>query len=79
MKMIPVDDIPEVVRCRHDLRDFLKGFVNGEDSIVKIDFTEHDYKNVKSCYECLWSGAKLHGYNIKVMKRGDEVYLMKKM
>ncbi len=78
MKTVPVDEIPEVKRCgRHDLKDFLKGFVDGKNSTVRVDFTERDYKHVKSCYQCLWGGIKLHGYNIKVMKRGDEVYLKK--
>lgn len=77
MKMIPVSDIPSAVRMRHDLAGFIKEFVKSGEEIVRIDFTEYDYKSATSCRSCLYNSARRHGYNIKVIKRGDEVYLRK--
>lgn len=76
-----VDYIPEVIReesrPRHDLQDLLSKFVDGNDDIVVVKFTKSDYKNSKTAHCAIWLAVKKSGYNIKVHKRGDDIYLEK--
>lgn len=74
IKMIPVDDIPET-RPRHDLCGFIEEFVDSKNLAVKVVF--NGYKSAMTCYKSLWVAAKKSGYRIKVVIRGDDVYLRK--
>ncbi len=76
MKMVPVNEIPR--RRRHELQDMIAEFVNGDDNIVKIEFTDYDYKSARVCYCCLGNAVRRSGFqHIKVAIRGNEVYLRK--
>ncbi len=76
MKLIPVNEIPGR-RDRHDLRRILHDFAESADSIVKIDFNDYDYKSAKVCYNCFWVAARAADHHIRVVRRGDSVYLTK--
>lgn len=76
MKLIPVESLPKR-RARHHLQDLIEEFVNGDAEIVKIDFSDHDYKSSKVCRSCLGVAAKKSGHQIKVSLRDGEVYLSK--
>ncbi len=48
MKLIPVEAVPKR-RGRHHLQDLIEEFVRGDDKVVQIDFSDHDYKSAKHC------------------------------
>lgn len=77
MKMTPVDRLPER-RQRHDLQDFIEQFIEGPDEVVRIDFTDQDYKTALVCYRCLHAAGKRSQHPISVHIRGKEVYLVKR-
>lgn len=76
MKFEEVESIPKR-RSKHHLQDFIEEFVNCDAKIVKIIFSEHDYKSSKVCRSCLGVAAKKSGHNIKVSLRGKDVFLSK--
>ena len=76
MKLIPVEAVPKR-RGRHHLQDLIEEFVRSDAQVVKIDFSEHDYKSEKVCRSCLGVAAKHSGYPIKVSLREGVVYLSK--
>ena len=76
MKMIPVDRIPEKAE-RHRLQDVIKEFYNSQNEAVKLEFADGEYKNSEIAYRCIFTAAKRSGYGVKVVKRGEEVYLIK--
>ena len=53
MKLIPVEAVPKR-RGRHHLQDLIEEFVRGDDKVVQIDFSDHDYKSAKVCRSCSW-------------------------
>lgn len=77
MKMVPTDCLPER-RYRHDLQDFIEQFVDGPDEVVRIDFTDQDYKTAQVCYKCLYNAGKRSRRPMSVHIRGKEVYLVKR-
>ena len=76
MKLIPVEAVPKR-RGRHHLQDLIEEFVKSDDKVVKIDFSDHDYKSAKVCLSCLGVAAKQSGYPIRVSLREGIVYLSK--
>lgn len=76
MKLTPVEAAPNR-RGRHHLQDLIDEFVKGDDRVVKIDFSDHDYKSAKVCRSCLGVAAKKSGHPIKVSLRENVVYLSK--
>lgn len=51
--------------------------MRGDDKVVQIDFSDHDYKSAKVCRSCLGVAAKHSGHPIKVSLREGIVYLSK--
>jgi len=76
MKFIPVDDIP-MRRSKHDLRQFIEDFIESDAKIVKVIFSDQDYKSSRVCRSCLGVAVTKSGYNIKAVIRGEEVFLKK--
>ena len=76
MKLIPVDAIPKVSGY-HKLQELIEEFVNGDAKIVKVDFTEDDYKSPAVCRSCLAAAIKRSKRSVKVWRRGNEVFLSK--
>ena len=76
MKLIPVEAVPNR-RGRHHLQDLIEEFVRGDDRVVRIDFSDHDYKSAKVCRSCLGVAAKKSGHPIKVSLHENVVYLSK--
>lgn len=76
MKLVPVESLPKR-RSRHYLQDIIEEFVNSNADIVKVDFSDHDYKSAKVCRSCLGVAAKKSGYYIKAAIRDGEVFLRK--
>lgn len=44
MKLIPVDQIPKM-NGYHKLQELIEEFTNGDAKIVKVEFSETDYKS----------------------------------
>lgn len=77
MKFTIVNEVPEKKASRKDLQKFLDIFEKSEGVIARVDITEHHYKSPRIAYNCLWSAAKRSRRNIKVVLRGNDVYLVK--
>lgn len=76
MKLIPVEQIPKVTGY-HKLQDLIEEFVNSDTKIVKVDFTEDDYKSPTVCRSCLAAAVKRSKRPVKVWRRGNEIFLSK--
>lgn len=76
MKFVEVESIPKR-RSKHHLQDFIEEFVNSDANVVKVIFSDHDYKSSRVCRSCLGVAAKKSGHHIKVSIRGEEVFLSK--
>lgn len=76
MRAIPVDNLPKR-RTRHRLQDFIADFIKCEAKVVKIEFSERDYKSAKVCRNCLDVAAKSSGYSIRACIRDGQVFLVK--
>ena len=75
MNLIPVESVPN--RPYHPLQDMIEEFVNGNADIVRVDFSESDYKSATVARSCLGNAVKRSKYNIKVWLRGKQVFLSK--
>lgn len=76
MKLIPVESIP-IRRRRHPLQELIEEFVSSDTDIVKIDFSDRDYKSPSVCRMCLGVAVKKSGRPITVHIRDGEVFLKK--
>lgn len=76
MKLIPVDFIPRK-RGKHKLQELIQEFVDSDARIVKVDFSEADYKSAAVCRSCLGVAIARSQCSIKAIRRGDEVFLSK--
>ena len=48
MKLIPVDQMPKM-NGYHKLQELIEEFTNGDAKIVKVEFSETDYKSPAVC------------------------------
>lgn len=69
--------VPEVKRCRYKLGDKLKEFVSMNTKCAEVNFRDHEYKDVMSCYTSLYKAAKIFCMPVDVVKRGDKIYLIR--
>ena len=76
MKFEKVEFIPKR-RTKHHLQDFIEEFISSDAKIVKVIFSDEDYKSSKVCRSCLGVAVKQSGHPIKVSLRGEEVFLSK--
>lgn len=75
MKLKAIDEIPSKRTERKRLQRFIEDFYFGPITIAEIEFTEHDYKNAKSCYSSFASAIKKSGYPVRAILRDDHVYI----
>ena len=76
MKLIPVDQIPKM-NGYHKLQELIEEFTNGDAKIVKVGFSETDYKSPAICRSCLAAAIKRSKRPVKVWRRGNEIFLSK--
>ena len=74
MKLIPVDQIPKM-NGYHKLQELIEEFTNGDAKIVKVEFSETDYKSPAICRSCLAAAIKRSKRPVKVWRRGNEIFL----
>ena len=72
MKLIPVDQIPKM-NGYHKLQELIEEFTNGDAKIVKVEFSETDYKSPAVCRSCLAAAIKRSKRPVKVWRRGNEI------
>jgi hypothetical protein len=77
IKLVEVKEIPKRRCGKHHLANFLDEFMKSDMKLAKIEYRDRDYVNVKSCYTCCYRAAKHSGFPIKVLLRGENVYLVK--
>ena len=74
MKLIPVDQIPKM-NGYHKLQELIEEITNAK--IVKVEFSETDYKSPAICRSCLAAAIKRSKRPVKVWRRGNEIFLSK--
>lgn len=81
MKYIKVDTVPErKTGPRHDLQDLIKSFMEDETvKQAKIEVGPGEYKKKEYAYKSLWVACIVSQRNVKCVKRGDEIFLIKKI
>lgn len=77
MKLVPTDKIPEIKRNYNKLQEIIEEFVNGPYEVVKVQLNENEYKSFEVCVSVLRVAVKRSRYSVKVIKRGNDVYLSK--
>lgn len=79
MRFTKVDEVPKRATY-HKLKDDLERFIQSGAAVAKIEFHQGEYKSTKVAVGCLKAAVKRHHFNnIEVFKRGDNVYLARKM
>ena len=74
MKLTPVGQIPKM-NGYHKLQELIEEFTNGDAKIVKVEFSETDYKPPAVCRSCLAAANKRSKRPVKVGRRGNEISL----
>ena len=77
MKLTPVDQIPKM-NGYHKLQELIEEFTNGDAKIVKVEFSETDYKSPAVCRSCLAAAIKRSKRPVKVWRRGNEIFLSRR-
>lgn len=85
MHLVEVDVLPirnrkGRERCgkNHDLYDLFDKFIEMGVKVAKIEFDARDYHSVTHAVSSISGSAREHKYPIKVVRRGDNVYLVRK-
>lgn len=85
MTLVPVEKLPKRnTRCsekqviQKPIQAYLAEFMKMDSKYVKVLYTSSDYANVDSAVMALRSGVKVSGFPISVIRRYDNVYLIRK-
>lgn len=73
MTFTEVKELPRT-RKRKRLKYIFEDFMSLRVKIAKVDFDEHDYKDIKNAYKTLYHSCKIYGFPINVRFINDEVY-----
>lgn len=74
-----VDEEPTKRRTKcKKLRNIFEEFMRMNVKAAKYEFTENEYKSVSSAGGNLYKGARRWGYPIDVVRRGGEIYFVRK-
>lgn len=80
LKLIPVEELPvRKRRVRHELQELMDEFAKSDMKFAKVEWNGLDYKNSTTARSCLCNAAKRSGHPIVVIKRGEDIYLAKKV
>lgn len=80
MKLVKVTEEEKVIvkrTAKKDLISYLNQFEASGDEIVKVEFTENDYKNALSARSCFSRAIITHKFNMNVRMRNGNLYLVK--
>jgi malate/lactate dehydrogenase len=79
MKFIAVDSLPRVKGEKNKLQELIEAFMNSPYKIVKLDYEKGAYKSPAICCSTMKAAVKRSHRGIDVVKRGDDVYLVKRL
>lgn len=70
----------EIAIPKHNnkLKEFLNEFMASGDQFARVELSDDEYKNIKSANNCLSYAAKRHGFPVHVIRRGDNLYLIRR-
>ena len=79
MRYAKVDKIPEPKRgSRNCLQGFIKEFMSDDSvKVAKLNWKENEYKDATIARNSMATAIKRSGENLMVIKRGQDLYLMK--
>lgn len=77
MRFTEVKEVPKVCRRNVLLVKELEEFVNMGVKNVKATYAPSEYKNLNSCQAVLRKAIKREHLPIKVMIRGEDIYLVR--
>lgn len=77
MKLTFVDELPKARSGYHNLQALIEEFMNSDCEIARVDLHKNDYKSSNHAYKSIWLSARKSRRLVKVVKRGDDVYLVK--
>lgn len=80
MKFIPVESIPEIEkeRCKKKpITAMIEEFLHSGNKFVKVQIEEGDYASDRHCVCDFIRVVRNNDYPIKVVQRGDDIYLAK--
>ena len=77
MKFVEVKDVPKRNRQKN-LQVFIDEFMSANIRCAKIEFKEHEYKNINIARSCIQTAVKRSGAPIYVVKRDDNIYFIRK-
>lgn len=75
MKMIPVEE-ETVKRNYGNLRALFEEFLAMDEKAILLEGVMRNYKNELVATSCLQHAAKKHGYPVKVVRNGTNIYLI---
>lgn len=77
MKFVEVKEIPGK-RENHRLKDKWEEFMASNIKIAKVDLKEDEYASAHVASSVMRISIKHYGYPITVIRRGDEIYLVRR-
>ena len=79
MRYAKVDKIPELKKGgRNRLQRFIKEvMIDNSVKVAKLNWNENEYKDVNTARNSMATAIKRSGENLMVIKRGQDLYLMK--
>lgn len=79
MRIVVVNELPRGKRTlKHDLLGMINEFADSEAITAKVEITDRDYANVRSCYTNMHRAAKSSGRQVSVRMIDGNVYLVKR-
>ena len=79
MRLVTVNELPRGKRTlKHDLLGMINEFADSDAVTAKVEITDHDYANVRSCYTNMYRAAKCSGRQVTVRMINGNVYLVKR-
>lgn len=85
MRLVEVDVLPaknrkgrDRIGKNHKLYDFLDEFIDMGVKVAKVELEESDYHSVDHAINSLTDSIRHHRYPIKVVRRGDDIYFVRK-
>ena len=76
MKFTPVNEIPRR-RGNNRLQQLIEKFAQSEHQTVKLEFAEGEYKSISVARSVIANAIKRSHRPVILVKRGDELYLVK--
>ena len=77
MKFKAIEELPRAKK-KH-LQKFLEDFMNSGEAYVEVIFSDHEYKNSKSCYSCMCMAARRSKQAIRVARIDGRAFLINLM